>query len=177
MKSVIVSVVLYRHSLEKVLPTINSILSSDVVKRLILVDNSDCQWARKMGDPRVVYVKSSSNQGYGHGHNQAINKFAAESDYYLVCNPDVEFSSDVLKKLIEVAEQCPAGLFMPAISNADGSRQEVCRLLPTPLDSFVRRLLPAAARWTSKNYLLQNADFSCTFFAPSLSGCFMFFRK
>lgn len=153
-----------------------ALLSSSLLHKLVLVDNGGSEWAEKWVSNRISYIRSPSNLGYGAGHNQAIKEFAREADYYLVCNPDVALQPDALALLADEVERFGVGLVIPDVRYPDGARQEVCKLLPTPLNLFARRFIPVIAKRLDHGYMMKEADFSRPLFAPFLSGCFMFFR-
>ncbi|WP_228710550.1 hypothetical protein [Klebsiella pneumoniae] len=48
------------------------------VEKIIFVDNGGCQWAASLNEPKVSYIKSPRNCGFGAGHNLAIK---ASSDF------------------------------------------------------------------------------------------------
>ena len=66
---------------------------------------------------------------------------------------------------------------MPRVVNPDGSQQYLAKRLPSPMDVFGRRFLPACliAR-RNRRYELRDRDLSRPINAPYLSGCFMFLR-
>lgn len=175
--SVIASIVLFRHTPQDLKKTLDSLTNQLEVSRIILVDNGGSDWANDIKDSRFHYIKAPHNIGFGRAHNLAIRQFADQSDYFIICNPDIDFGSGTVKAILDVVENHPAGLFMPRITYPDGRRQELCKLLPTPIDLFARRFFPGFSRLTDPRYLLRQADFDHAFFAPSLSGCFMFCRS
>ena len=177
MNNVIVSVVLYNSSKQEVENLIACFLSNVSVKMLVFVDNGGCSWVEKYSSERVVYLKAEYNGGYGYGHNLAMSKYLSQCDYYIVSNPDISFPDCAIDELVDVASLMSFGLIMPNIVYPDGRRQELCKLLPNPLHLFSRRFLPFLAEWLDSNYLLRSANYSETFFCPSLSGCFMFFKR
>jgi len=176
MPKLFASIVLYKHQYQDVKPTMDALLGCSSLHGLVLVDNGGCEWAGQLALPKVHYIRSDRNGGYGHGHNQAIRAFAGQADYFLVCNPDIQFHSADLDRYLTGLSGHTAGLFMPRIVYPDGTQQELCKLLPTPANLFARRFLPPLAEKLDQRYMLRHADFDKAFFAPSLSGCFMLFR-
>ncbi|MEQ6292383.1 glycosyltransferase [Vogesella sp. GCM10023246] len=177
MISVTASIVLFRHTPQDLNKTLDSLTNQPEVSRIILVDNGGSDWANDIRDSRFHYIKAPYNIGFGRAHNLAIRQFADKSDYFIICNPDINFGKSTIKAILDEVENYPAGLYMPQIAYPDGSRQELCKLLPSPIDLFARRFFPPLAKFTDPHYLLQHADFNQPFFAPSLSGCFMFCRS
>lgn len=172
------SLVLYHHSLADIQTTLDSLLSTDIVEKIILVDNGGCDWADQLDNSNVDYIKATKNGGFGYGHNLAINEYAHLSEYFLICNPDIDFKSEQLKKLHDVAQRSQAGLFSPRIIYPDGSNQFGQRLLPTPLNLFARRFLPKLiSNNLDDKYLLRNITFNEPVLIPNISGSFMLFKS
>lgn len=172
------SLVLYNHTLADIQTTLDSLLSTNIVEKIILVDNGGCDWANHLGNPKISYIKASKNGGFGYGHNLAINKYAHLSDYFLICNPDIDFDPKELDKLYHVAKTSQAGLFSPKIVYPDGSDQFGQRLLPTPLNLFARRFLPKyISQELDDKYLLKSLTINEPTLIPSVSGSFMLFRS
>lgn len=177
MNKIFASIVLYKHSYEELKPTLDSLLAISSIDKIILVDNDSSLWADSLDDSRLIYIKSEGNFGFGAGHNLAIKKYANESEFFLICNPDIEFSQVQFEKLFSYAQQSTAGLFLPKIMNKQGENQFNARLLPTPLNLFVRRFSTSLATKLDQSYLLKNASLDDPIFVPYLSGCFMLFRS
>lgn len=171
------SIVLYHHCLADIQSTLDSLLCSLSVKKVILVDNGGSEWGKDFLHEKVVYLKSSKNGGFGFGHNLAIQQYASQSEFFLICNPDVYFAGQDLDKLYDIAKSQPHGLFSPKILSPDGSNQYGQRLLPTPLNLFARRFLPKLAQKLDDDYLLKAIKFDKPSFVPVCSGCFMLFRS
>lgn len=172
------SLVLYHHTLADIQVTLGSLLSTDIIKKIILVDNGGCDWANSVDNPKICYIKADRNGGFGYGHNLAINQYAHLSDYFLICNPDIDFASEELDKLYEVAKSSQAGLFSPKIIYPDGSDQFGQRLLPTPLNLFARRFLPKyLSEKLDQTYLLKNLNIKEPTPIPNVSGSFMLFKS
>lgn len=177
MSKVITSIVLYKHSYAELKATLNSLFAVPSIDKVILVDNHQSDWAATLLHPKVIYEKSAGNFGFGYGHNTAIRKYAAESDYFLICNPDIYFEAEEFEKLINFAQTQSEGLFLPKIIYENGENQYGARLLPSPLNLFARRFSPAYAKKLDQQYLLKKFSITQPVFVPYLSGCFMLFRS
>lgn len=172
------SLVLYQHTLADIQATLDSLLSADIIKKIVLVDNGGCDWANSVDNSKICYIKADRNGGFGYGHNLAINQYAHLSDYFLICNPDISFASEELEKLYEVAKQFQVGLFSPKIIYPDRSEQFGQRLLPSPLNLFARRFLPKnISQKLDDRYLLKTFTINEPTSIPNLSGSFMLFRS
>lgn len=185
MSNLNVSIVLFENSLEEVKRTIKCCLSSALVQRIYLIDNSPTDKLRELLglDSRITYIFNNANLGFGRGHNIALKKSVEEKvSYHLVLNPDVYFEEGVLEELYNYMEKNPeVGLIMPKVLYPDGSLQYLCKLLPTPFDLFGRRFLnfgPFKRIVEKRNeiYELRFTGYNKIMEVPYLSGCFMFIR-
>ncbi len=177
MPKIIASIVLYKHSYADLKATLDSLFSIQSINKIILVDNDISDWAVKFQHPKVIYEKSAGNFGFGYGHNIAIRKYATESDYFIICNPDIHFTIDQFEDLVRFAQTRKEGLFLPKILYENGVNQYGARLLPTPLNLFVRRFSSNYAQKLDQEYLLKGFLIESPIFAPYLSGCFMLFNS
>lgn len=175
------SIVLYKNNPEILSQAITSFLNTDLNVKLYLVDNSPTDALRNvLTDKRVEYIFSGANLGFGKAHNIAMRKGIEEATYYLVLNPDVFFERDVLRKLFDFMESRPTvGQVMPKIMYPSGDIQRLCKLLPTPVDLFLRRFFPffPGAKERNKRYELTDTGYDKIMNIPYLSGCFMLFRS
>ena len=171
------SIVVYKHSYQDLKLTLDSLLAVTFIQKVILVDNDSSDWAASFNHPRVTYLKSEGNFGFGYGHNYAIKRFAAQSDYFLICNPDIVFDSSEFEKLLNFVQTREEALFLPKIIYETGENQYGARLLPSPLNLFARRFSPKFAEQLDENYLLKNFNLSKPIFAPYIHGCFMLFKS
>lgn len=176
------SVVVYRTDETQLQKCFDSVFASKLRVRFIVVDNSPTDRLRSEATAAgAEYRWTGENLGFGAAHNRAIRECRGVSRYHLILNPDVYFGPDVLESLALYMEASPQiGLAMPRILYPDGSPQNLCKLLPTPADLLLRRLLvgPLAKllhRRTQK-YEFRNVDPMRTMGVPALSGCFMFLR-
>lgn len=175
-----VSIVTY-HTDDRELAACLECLASDRVRRIYIVDNSRSENTRRLthGREKVVYIPSD-NRGYGAGHNQAIRLAEREAGtgYHLVMNSDVSFDPGIIERIEGYMDAHPdVGALQPLIFSPDGSRQFTCRALPTPLDVFARRFLPARfLQGRRDRYLLKHLDERLTWNIPYHQGSFMFMR-
>jgi GT2 family glycosyltransferase len=130
--------------------------------------------------PRVTLIRSE-NTGFGAGHNKAIKKIMGKSDYHLIMNPDVYFDENLLERLVTFMNKHPdTGLTMPKIFYPDKKVQYLCKLLPTPFDSIVRRFIPGFIKSLFRRrldaYEFRDRNYDRQMEVPHLSGCFMMIR-
>jgi GT2 family glycosyltransferase len=174
------SIVLYKNDRSVLLGAIDSFLSSNLNLKLYLIDNSPEDSLRSLKqDERVEYIFTGANLGFGKAHNIALRKAVQESRYHLVLNPDVYFTTGVLETLVDHLEKNPdVAQIMPKILYPDGKIQRLCKLLPTPVDLFLRRFFPwfPGAEEMNRRYELVDSGYDKIMNIPYLSGCFMLLR-
>lgn len=175
--NIIVSIVIYQHSYADLKLTLDSLFLSPLIHKIILIDNDQSDWAVNFNHEKIIYLKTNGNYGFGYGHNHAIKKYAKESDYFLICNPDIWFEQKEFEKFIRFVKSRSEGLFIPKITYPNGENQYSARLLPSPINLFARRFTSKFADKLDQQYLLKNFDLNKEFFSPSISGCFMLFRS
>jgi GT2 family glycosyltransferase len=177
MNRVIASVVLYKHQYSDIKPTLDSLISTASIDLIVLVDNDESDWAKDFVHPKVEYLKTQGNFGFGYGHNYAIKRYASRSQYFLICNPDIIVDAQQLELLIKFADSRSEALFLPKIVYQNGDNQFGARLLPTPLNLFARRFSPHLAEKLDHSYLLKDFNHHQPIFVPYLHGCFMLFKS
>lgn len=176
------SIVLYHNKKEQVIKVINSFLNTNLKVKLYLIDNSsnnDLKELMKI-DNRIEYIFNNANLGYGAGHNIAMKKTIEEGiTYHVVLNPDLYFETNVLEELFKYMEiHQDIGHIMPKVLYPNGENQNLCKLLPSPLDLFARRFIPIKSYVDKINnrYELNFFNYNEIVQIPFLSGCFMFLR-
>lgn len=176
------SIVLYHTKPSLVEKAIQSFLNTELPVKLSLIDNSSNDDLAKLSlmDNRIEYHHTGKNFGYGAAHNIAIRKTLEQNiPYHLVLNPDVHFEKGVLEGIIEFMQQNQqTGQLIPKVYYPDGTLQHTCRLLPTPVDMFVRRFVPFQGIKDKNNYKyeLRFTGYNQIMNVPYLLGSFMFFR-
>ena len=174
------SVVTYNTDPEELRACMDSLRGCGV-ERVWVIDNSPSDSLREavrvMGG---VYIHAGRNLGYGSAHNIALRMALAEGGltYHLVLNSDVTFGHDTIRLISEHMERHPdIGQLIPRVLYPDGRLQPSVRLLPTPLDVFGRRFLPAS--WMRR----RNARYTLAFWNHDSEadiayhqGSFMFLR-
>jgi len=178
------SIVLYKSERAELLNAAASILSTGLNTKLYLIDNSPTdqlkyELADIITDKRVDYRFLNRNVGYGAGHNIAMKDTVSNTKYHLVLNPDVTFDGRILEQIYRFMEtHNDVGQLMPKIFYRTGEVQRLCKLLPTPFDLIIRRLLRGHdyAKYRAARYELHNFNYNTVLNVPNLSGCFMFIR-
>lgn len=178
-----ISIVIYHPKWEQeVLPLLEELLKVQSLRKIYLLDNSelrDIHPKMEIKHPKLRYMHMNANLGYGKAHNIALRESAYyKTDFHLVMNADVRVKAEDIDAMHDWMIANPqVGQLMPKVLNLDGTQQFLAKRLPTPLDVFGRRFLPAwlMAR-RNRRYELRDLDLSRPINAPYLSGCFMFLR-
>jgi len=178
-----ISIVLYHPNWEQeVLPLVEELLRVKNLHKVYLLDNSETRELHpklEIKHPQLRYMHMPANLGYGKAHNIAIRESAYyQVDAHLVMNSDIRVKAEDIDEMYDWMMGHPmVGQLMPKVLNPDGTQQYLAKRLPTPMDVFGRRFLPA---WMmskrNKRYELRDMDLSRPVNAPYLSGCFMLLR-
>ena len=176
------SIVLYKNDPKIASKTIESFFNTPLKVFLYLIYNSPDDSLKILAHytNNLEYVFVNKNIGFGAGHNIAIRKAINNAKYHLVLNPDIYFNNGVLEEIFSFMENNhDVGLLMPKILYPDGRIQYLCKMLPTPLDIFLRRFLPFKKIIEKRNerYELRFTGYDRIMNVPYLSGCFMFLRN
>lgn len=176
------SIVLYNTDVSQLRNAINSYAPS-AERILYLIDNSEQEFDLRKLNMDLTYIRyifNNKNLGYGAGHNIALHKAIDENSlYHVVLNPDIRFDSRILDDLKRFMNQHgDTAYILPKVIYPNGELQYLCKLLPTPIDLFIRRFLPAWEFLNNINdrYVLKNSGYDKIINPPCLSGCFMFLR-
>lgn len=187
-----ISIVLYHPKWEQeVLPLVEQLLQVKNLRKIYLLDNTEPEYrktemakqketlAAQFGTKQLRYMALTQNVGYGKAHNIALRESAYyKTDFHLVMNCDIRVKAEDIDAMHDwIMANSQVGQLMPKVLNPDGTQQYVAKRLPSPLDVFGRRFLPAwlVAR-RNKRYELRDMDLDRPINAPYLSGCFMLLR-
>ncbi len=175
----VVSIVCYNTPDDELRMCLSSLVS-DRIAAIYVIDNSKSSSTKKITEKftKTIYIPNG-NTGFGAAHNIALrNSIQSFATYHLVLNSDVRFSPDILDKALEYMDSSPeTGALQPEILNNDGSRQYTVRLLPSPLDVFGRRFIPAFHKsCRNRRYLLMEADRKQILEINYMQGSFMLLR-
>jgi len=180
-KKITASIVVHKPDIETFAKAMNSVLNSQVVSTLYVIDNSPSESVKSIcSDKRVRYIFNRRNIGFGRAHNIAMARSVdSNSTYHLVMNPDIYFEGKVIEKAFNyMNDNEDVGLLMPKVLYPDGSIQYLCKLLPCPSELILRRFLPFKKFLDERNYVyeLRFTGYDRIIDVPYLSGCFMFLR-
>lgn len=173
------SIVVHK-SPESQLRKVMECLENSSVDVVYIIDNSPSSNLRGVAETfkKAEYLHIENN-GFGAGHNIAIRKaIERNSNFHLVLNADIWWQGDIIEKIKQFMDSNPdVGVLSPKTFYPDGSLQYTCRMLPTPLDMWLRAFLPEKfSRKRMDKYLLKNHNHDRQLNCPYLLGSFMFFR-
>lgn len=176
------SIVLYNTPENQLERLFGCLVNSTIRLTTYLVDNSPQPLDYKcIRDSGFIYSRPKTNGGYGAGHNIVLRRILESSEYHFVLNPDIYFNDSALEAMIRfMSQDVTIGQLMPKITYPDGSLQNLCKLLPTPFDLFLRRFAVGPLRKAlisrSEAFELRHTCYDSVMDVPYLSGCFMLFR-
>jgi GT2 family glycosyltransferase len=176
------SIVVYENDEEKLRQAIQSFLEITLFSKLYIIDNSPTDFLQKICiSPKIEYVHSKKNLGFGKAHNIILRKIKDSDGVHLIMNPDIFFNQGVVEELYKyIVSDKSIGLVMPKVLNVDGSIQYNCKLLPKPYNLIVRRFFGFFTSLVDKSndkYEMRFTDYNHIMEVPYLSGCFMLVKN
>jgi GT2 family glycosyltransferase len=83
---------------------------------------------------RIDFIASDTNLGFAGGNNLALQRLAASDHYVLLLNSDTIVRPGVLRHCLDLMRwNSEVGVLSCRLENLDGTLQENCRRMPTPL--------------------------------------------
>lgn len=128
----------------------------------------------------VTIIEGRENRGFGHGHN--ANLALTQTDYFLICNPDIILNEQAFKAMYTVLlEQADEQIAMltPKIIGPDGTVQHLVR---QKLDVFDYMLRFVPFKFVKQMFAKRLAVYECRDLSDERqtikygSGAFMFTR-
>ncbi|MFC3531901.1 glycosyltransferase [Vogesella facilis] len=176
MTKTVSTIVIYCNPIDQI-KTVLACCASITGNTVFVVDNSPTNKFQELClSFGAQYIHTPSNPGFGASHNLAKEKFP-DYDTYLIVNPDVHFSSDDAIKLIDfINKNHDVVCVVPKVIYPDGQLQRLCKLLPSPLNLFVRRFAKKLADKLDNNFELRWFSYNVAVAIPYASGCFMAVR-
>jgi len=124
----------------------------------------------------IFYAFPGKNLGFGSGHNFASKYFNHSFKYHLILNPDVFIGPDAIQHVLQfLNNNSHVSLISPKLLNLDGSIQNICRFLPSPINLLKRFFL----KIFSLNYYNEEDNFNLSnkpISVPSMHGACFFVR-
>lgn len=124
-------------------------------------------------------VEGGDNPGFGIAHNRILSR--VESDFHIVCNPDILVSRSAIERCVGLLEDEPeVGLVSPRMTDQNGAPQRSTRRNPTVVDLALRRMVPARLRPLFAGridyYEMADLGYDEPFNVPFATGSFMVCR-
>ncbi|MDQ5952381.1 MAG: hypothetical protein QG626_509 [Patescibacteria group bacterium] len=176
-------IVTYKEDLDVLRRCFESVLASTGLNyELIVVDN-----ARRTATEELlreltsvaIYAPNPNNMGFAYAVNVGMR--LAKGRQILLLNPDTEFKTDVLAKMVAHLDVDPAvGIASAIIRYPNGDLQESIRRFPTFLNQLVTLFkLPHVFKHLSiiDRYMMRDVDPLQTQDVDSIMGAFMFIRR
>ncbi len=169
--------------------TINSLYekTKDITYEIIIIDNNSNKQDKSYlyldelsKLPNIRVIKSQENLGFAKANNYGMK--IAKGRNFLILNPDVIFSNNVIKLLCDYLDGNEiTGMAGPKVLNTDGSFQQPClRGKPYPKDTLyhIIGLAKAFPKCKALNgYALWNLNRDEINECGALSGCCMMVKK
>lgn len=146
-----------------------------------LVDNGNDGTAEMVRErfPWVTVITPGKNIGFGAANNLAFRM--ARGEYVMLVNPDLTVFPGEMEKLIAYADAQPdAGIIGPLVENPNGTRQESCTRLPTPLMPLYRRTALGRTPFGQRaldTYLMRDVSHDAPHDTDTVYGAAMLIRK
>ena len=168
------SIVLFNNDFEILKKTVNSFLNTSIKKKLYLIDNSNSNKLEAFfKSPEIEYLFVGKNIGFGAAHNLVLNKIS--SNFHLILNPDIVFSSGIISSLITALHENPIAAFVtPKVRYPSIKPQYICRKHPTLFDLLNRKLKFSKKQFLNREY--RDRDLQKLFYPDFIHGCFMLFK-
>jgi len=115
----------------------------------------------------IEMIMNERPRGFGTNHNSAFRR--VPGDYFCVVNPDIRFTADPFRPLLECLQDTDAALAGPLVISPQGSIEDSARRFPTPF-RIARKLF-----LTRPNLDYKFADRPLS--PDWIGGMFMFFRS
>ncbi|TAG47662.1 MAG: glycosyltransferase family 2 protein [Betaproteobacteria bacterium] len=180
------SIVVFEPNLESLHAVLSSAQACSDLQSGVVVDNGTSAEAKALVTqfPKFRYeLNPDGNAGFGNAHNFAFRSLPA-APFHAVLNPDIRFEPEAIRRLLEaMAADRTIQLTGPALYNADGSQQLLCKRYPSIRALLARRFLPLdVTQWlgfdVDANYFeMRDADYAREIEPEFLSGALMMFRR
>jgi N-acetylglucosaminyl-diphospho-decaprenol L-rhamnosyltransferase len=138
-RPVTISIVSHGHMalIRELLGQLNA-CSHTVIAKVVLTINIPEPYRLLDNDLRfpIEYIENAVAKGFGANHNQAFKR--CSTPWFLVLNPDIRFTEDVLAALIATVHP-QSGILTPRIYEPGKTAPEQHRAAVTPLEILMRR--------------------------------------
>lgn len=133
MVSILSLVILNYNDSQTTIELLNMVKNYMILDHLIIVDNmstdNSLNLLKEYESSKIKVICSDKNGGYGYGNNYGV-KYAIEhydSDYVLICNPDVSFSESTVRAcLLTLQTISNVAVVAPRMMNRNGEKNLYC---------------------------------------------------
>lgn len=174
-------IVSYKENLDVLKACLDSVRASKGVdSELIVVDNANNPAVKGLLNAyeRSVYIGNSTNSGFASAVNIGMRQ--AKGQYILLLNPDTEFESNVLARMVgHLRNEHNIGVASCIIRYPNGELQESIRRFPTVWNHLVIMLkMPhILGEKVISRYMMRDVDPLETQDVDSIMGAFMFITR
>lgn len=170
--------------IENAIRTMEKYTSSNISKKVYVVDNGNSPDVKEENEefvqyikkyPDVIYADAKKNLGFGRGHNMVLPYL--ESEYHCIMNPDILFFEDAFKSILQyMDDNKQVGMVIPNIVDEQNHRQLVYRKELTVFDMFIRMFAKNLFPKRIASHTMQEMDYSKPFQVPFGQGSFLVIR-
>ena len=175
-KHITASIVVYKEDPAQLQKIIDTFLEYPFSIKIYIIDNSPTALLKeKINGDRIDYLFSGTNLGFGRGHNSILDHLKQQSQYHLILNPDICFSSKILKKLTDqLQKDKQLSMVAPKVFYPSGELQYTARKFPTVLELFCRFVGVFKIYTNKKEY--RDEEITAPFSPDFVQGSFMLFK-
>lgn len=170
------SIVVYKQDPAQLQKIIDAFLEYPFSRKIYIIDNSPTNLLKeKINGDRMDYLFPGTNLGFGKGHNTILNNLKKQSTYHLILNPDICFSSKILKRLTnQLQKEKQLTMVAPKVFYPSGELQYTARKFPTVLELFCRFMGILKIYTNKKEY--RDQEITVPFSPDFVQGSFMLFK-
>jgi GT2 family glycosyltransferase len=175
-KHITASIVVYKEDPAQLQKIIDTFFEYSFSRKIYIIDNSPTNILKdKINGDRIDYLFSGTNLGFGKGHNTILDSLKKQSNYHLILNPDICFSSKILNKLTDqLQKDQQLSMVAPKVLYPAGELQYTARKFPTVLELFCRFMGIFKIYTNKKEY--KDEELTAPFFPDFVQGSFMLFK-
>ncbi len=161
-RQVTVSIVSHRQGdlVRALLADLDAVSGHSIAKAVITINTAEPQLTLNDGYRFPIHIiRNTEPKGFGANHNAAFQQCG--TDWFLVLNPDLRFSTDPIAPLLAQADPA-TGLLAPRVIEPGKQAPEPHRRLLTPAELILRRMRPPAVLakpdWVAGMFMLFRAS-------------------
>jgi hypothetical protein len=142
---------------------------------VIVLDNSpddSCQEKVLASYPQVKFISNKENNGFAAGNNQMIN-YSLGKDV-LMLNSDIEVKQNGIKNILKaVKENGERAIYSGRLFFPDGTLQDSCFMLPTPVRAFQEYFLKQKGTY----FMFSSTDSKLKKVEGTVMACYLIPKK